>query len=136
MSLKAYQKAQRSTENPRETEYRLFADVTHALNQVKGKKPAIGELVDAIDWNRRLWSTLAQDCAMPGNQLADKTRASVISIALWVTRYSGEVVRQGADIEPLITVNRSIMEGLGAQAAANVPPEVASDLAAASDQKI
>ena len=31
MSLQAYQKAQRSTERPRDTEYRLFAQVTQAL---------------------------------------------------------------------------------------------------------
>jgi flagellar biosynthesis activator protein FlaF len=39
----------------------------------------------------------------------------LISLALWVARYSGEVLRAGADIEPLIDINRTMMEGLAAR---------------------
>jgi flagellar protein FlaF len=69
-------------------------------------------LVDAIDWNRRLWSTLASDCSSAGNQLPDSLRAQIISLSLWVSRYSSQVVRDGAKIGPLIEVNKNIMEGL------------------------
>ncbi len=42
-------------------------------------------------------------------------RASIISLALWVSKYSSDVLREGADLEPLIDVNRSMMEGLSAR---------------------
>jgi flagellar protein FlaF len=68
--------------------------------------------MDAIDWNRRLWSTLAADCTSPENKLAPPVRAQIISLSLWVSRYSSEAIQQGTSLEPLIDVNKSIMAGL------------------------
>lgn len=119
MSLQAYQKTQRNTENGKETEYRLFAQVTQALieasRQGRGNIPV---LIDALDWNRRLWSTLASDCAGQGNQLPPPVRAQIISISLWVSRYSSEAAQKNASLEPLIDVNKSIMGGLSQRPAA------------------
>ena len=113
MSLKAYQKAQRQAEDPRGMEYRLFAQVTHALIEAGNKGRAdIAGLMDAIDWNRRMWSTLATDCSNPDNQLAPAVRAQIISLALWVSRYSSEAIPQGSTLEPLSDVNKAIMAGL------------------------
>jgi flagellar protein FlaF len=39
-------------------------------------------------------------------------RAQIISISLWVSRYTSTVMRERADIAPLIDINRTIMEGL------------------------
>lgn len=113
MSHKAYQKVQGTSEDPRSMEYRLFAQVTHALIGAgeKGRKDIAG-LIDAIDWNRRLWTTLSGQCIDPDNKLPEAVRAQIISLALWVSRYSSEVVQQGASLEPLIDVNKSMMAGL------------------------
>jgi len=112
MTLKAYQKAQAAGESPRNAEYRLFGQVTGALMEahsagVKGKP-----LVEAIDWNRRLWSTLAVDCLEESNRLPKDLRARIVSLSLWVSKYSGEVMREGAPLDPLIDINRTIMQGL------------------------
>lgn len=115
MSLKAYQKAQTSAETPRQTEYRLFAEVTRALLRAKDMPVKNGEYVGALDWNRRMWSTFSTDCAMEGNQLPQDLRASIISIGMWVSKYTSEVIRSGADIDALIDVNRAIMEGLASR---------------------
>jgi flagellar protein FlaF len=113
MSLQAYQKTQRSTEHPRDTEYRLFAQVTQALMEAnKVGRANVAQFVDALDWNRRLWSTLAADCAGSGNKLPDALRAQIISLSLWVSRFSSEAAATGASLEPLIDVNKSIMGGL------------------------
>jgi len=69
-------------------------------------------LVDVIDRNRRLWSMLAGDCISDGNQLPKELRAQIVSLAIWVSKYSGDVMRQGAPLDPLIDVNRNIMQGL------------------------
>ncbi len=113
MSLQAYQKAQRHSESPRDAEYRLFGQVTHALLEVeKAGRSDFRALADALDWNRRMWSTLATDCASSGNQLPPAVRAQIISLSLWVSRFSSEVMRSKASLSPLIEVNRAIMQGL------------------------
>lgn len=112
MTLKAYQNTQRITEDPRQTEYRLFGDVTGALIGAQRVQASGGSLVEVIDWNRRVWRTLAADCIDEHNQLPEGVRAQIVSLSLWVTKYSKEVIRKGAPLDPLITVNRTIMEGL------------------------
>src|SRR5579885_3910735 len=112
MSLKAYQAAQAATEDPRLTEYRLFGQVTGALLTAKETGAVGGPLVEAVDWNRRLWRTLAADCMDDRNALTQDVRAKIISLPLWVTRYSKQVTREGASLDPLIQVNRTIMQGL------------------------
>ena len=48
-----------------------------------------------------------------GHGLPDALRASIISIALWVNRHASEVMKGREPIDPLIEVNRSLLEGLG-----------------------
>jgi flagellar biosynthesis activator protein FlaF len=112
MGLEAYRRVQRTAESPRQSEYRLFAQVTSALIKARDEKLTHVPLIDALDWNRRLWSTLSTDCAAPGNSLPNELRAQIVSLGLWVGRYSSQVATQGASIDPLIDVNKSIMDGL------------------------
>jgi flagellar protein FlaF len=119
MSLQAYQKTQRQSESPRDAEYRLFGQVTHALIEAdKASRTDFKKLVDALDWNRRLWSTLAVDCSGSANQLPPNVRAQIISLSIWVSRFSSEVAKNRGSLEPLIDVNRAIMAGLSQRPAA------------------
>jgi flagellar protein FlaF len=119
MSLQAYQQAATRAEGPRETEYRLFAQVTRALMEAAQHDPRdLSKRVDALDWNRRLWSTLAADCAHPDNRLPETLRASIISLSIWVGKHTSLVIRREDDIEPLIEINRMIMQGLAPAAGA------------------
>jgi flagellar protein FlaF len=112
MSHRAYQSTQRITEDPRATEYRLFGQVTGALIDVQTKGVTGGPLAEALDWNGRLWRTLAADCMDDRNQLPKEVRAKIVSLSLWVTKYSKQVRRNGAPVSPLIEINRTIMQGL------------------------
>ena len=113
MSLKAYQNAAQRAESPRELEYRLFADVTRSLIDASKKDLSeVGARMEALDWNRRLWEVLAGDCAAPQNGLDDATRAQVISLALFVQRHTPKVFAGGEGFEPLVEINRTIMQGL------------------------
>ena len=115
MSLQAYTAAATRAETPRETEYRLFGQVTRALVHASTVDASdMATRIDALDWNRRLWSTLATDCSDPDNTLAKPLRAQIISISLFVDRHSSAIMREGEDFEPLIDINRSIMQGLAA----------------------
>ena len=95
MTIKAYQRAATQGDSPRELEYRAFGQVTAGLVRAVEETPSGGALAEAVDANRRLWNVLAADCS--------------------VARYSADVIRDGAALDPLIDVNRTMMEGLAAR---------------------
>lgn len=113
MSLQAYKQATQRAESPRESEYRLFGQVTRALiaaSELDASK--IAERMDALDWNRRLWTVLSNDCSDSANTLPASVRASIISLSLWVTRHTSSVMRGQEEFAPLIEVNRMMMSAL------------------------
>ena len=119
MSLQAYQQASNRAESPRDSEYRLFAQVTLALMEAAKADPSdIPARIDALDWNRTIWNVLLTDCSSPQNQLPPALRASIISLAIWVGKHTSAVIRRQEEIQPLIDVNRLIMQGLSTRAAA------------------
>jgi flagellar protein FlaF len=114
LSLAAYQRIAHIAETPRRTEQRLFADITGALGTAWESGRRGSALMPELHRNRELWSALSADCGTPGNGLPEGLRASIISLALWVDRFTSEVVAGRETIEPLVDVNRAVMEGLGA----------------------
>jgi flagellar biosynthesis activator protein FlaF len=115
MGLESYRRVQKAAESPRDAEYRLFAQVTSALLTVQDQHLRGPALVDALDWNRRVWSALSSDCSLPDNGLPGNVRGQIISLALWVSRYSSDVASGAAGVDALIDVNRAIMDGLKMQ---------------------
>ena len=118
MSLTAYQHTLKATENPRDLEYRLFGQVTRALLDAAPLPRTDPKVIDAIDWNRRMWSALAVDFSSVENAMPPQIRAGVISLSMFVARYSSQVMAQAMPFDPLIDINRTIMQGLAAHAAA------------------
>lgn len=116
MSYQVYQRAQTSSESPSQIEYRLFAQVTNALVDVKDKPVREAETIAALDWNRRMWSVYSSDCGAKGNQLPDQLRAGIISLAIWVSKHTSLVMRGKESIDALININKTVMEGLADQA--------------------
>ena len=113
MSLQAYHRVAQQAEAPRETEYRLFGQVTRALIEAsEADESDFQKRIDALDWNRRLWGVLAGDCAKADNRLPEALRAQIISLSLWVNRHSSAIMRREEQFQPLIDVNRIIMQGL------------------------
>jgi flagellar protein FlaF len=119
MSVQAYQQAAKRAEQPRDSEYRLFGEVTRAL-MAAAKVPVedFRTRIDALDWNRRVWMALASDCSLPTNPLDPGLRAQIISLSLWVGRHSSAVMRGEETFDALIDVNRTMMQGLAARVAA------------------
>ena len=113
MSLQAYQRAAQKAETPREMEYRLFGQVTRALvDASQSDANDFARRMDALDWNRLLWSTLSTACQSDDNRLPVELRAQIISLALFINRHTSEVMRGDEDWESLIDINRMIMQGL------------------------
>jgi flagellar protein FlaF len=113
MSIQAYRLAATRAESPREIEYRALGVVTAGLVRAREEgRTNPGALARAIHDNRRIWRVFASDCADAANGLPQAVRARIISISLFVDRHSGAVLREGAEIDPLIDINRALMEGL------------------------
>ena len=116
MSLQAYTTAATRAESPRDMEYRLFGQVTRALVHASTVDTSdVATRIDALDWNRRLWTALANDCSSPGNALGQSMRAQIISLSLFVNRHSSAVMRGDEGFEDLIDLNRMMMQGLSGQ---------------------
>jgi flagellar protein FlaF len=71
--------------------------------------------VRALGRNHTLWSTLVQDLSLAENQLPDGIKAQLIGLGLWAMRYSTLALLKDLPVEPLMEVNRNVMEGLIAQ---------------------
>src|SRR5438309_406328 len=110
MSIAAYRRRQETTETPRELERRAFSTVIGKL--VDAQKQGGRPLIEACYLNNQLWGALLRDLAHPDNRLSDELKARLISIALWVQRHTPEAMRDPAAADALISVNRSILEGL------------------------
>jgi len=111
----AYGRAQNTTESPRSTEYRLLAQVCGALTRARDGKRGTSEFVDALLWNKKVWDAFIIDLSSEGNQLPKELRAQIIGLGLWVGRETIQVLDGNGDIDALINVNRTIMEGLAPQ---------------------
>lgn len=113
MSVQAYQKTATKTESPRQIEYRAFAAATRGLIDAQTLPDwELGKRSEALSRNRQLWALLAADCALDGNQLPHQVRAQIISLSIFVDKYSGQVMRENAPLDILIDINRTVMQGL------------------------
>ncbi len=113
MSLQAYKTAAQRSESPRDAEYRLFGQVTMALIEASElDKTELSKRMEALHWNRQLWSVLATECADPENALPEALRAQIISLSMFVNRHTSAIMRGDETFKELIEVNRTIMQGL------------------------
>ena len=122
MSVAAYQKANQNTESPRLTEYRAFAIFTRAMEEADRDEDTMAR-IRAVANNRRLWLTLQTDLLSEDNKLPDDLRGRLLSIALWVGRYSLKAMKGEAAVSPLVTVNKQIMDGMKPHDPARKAPE-------------
>ncbi|GFE73390.1 MULTISPECIES: flagellar biosynthesis regulator FlaF [Novosphingobium] len=112
MSLNAYQRVQQIAATPRRNEYRLMSQITGEMIAARDAGLAGAQLAPALHRNRMAWSTFSSMCATQGNQLPDDLRARIISIGMWVDKYTSQVITGRDTIDDLIVVNRAIIEGL------------------------
>lgn len=111
----AYKQTILDTEHPRALERRVFSQVTRDLENVlaNGGKPHLSESDQkALSRNQQLWGSLMFDCMQAENPLPDSLKAGVISLAIFVDNYTGEVFAGRKAVDPLIAINRNVIRGL------------------------
>ena len=113
----AYGAQAHSVKTARDIEHDTLARITARLRRAaKAEGPgAHPELVAALDENGRLWTVFAEDLATPGNAFPDTLRAGLLSLASFALQHTSKVLRQQAEIGPLIDINTSVMRGLRGQ---------------------
>ena len=133
MSVSAYKRVVRENDHPREIERRVFSRITQSLSQHATVFDALedrserlnvlnGGLQLALSENVRLWAVLKADLGRAENQLPEKLRAQLISLALVVERMTGSILHGEGKVGHLIAINRPIIDGL---AGISAPSEAA-----------
>ena len=117
MSVNAYQRARTMTDDARATEHRLMSQITGDMMSARDAGLSGPQLMPVLHRNREVWGAFASACGSAGNMLPDALRASIVSIGLWVDRFTSDVVTGRDSIDELIAVNRTIIEGLMARGA-------------------
>ena len=111
MVANPYAEAIATTETPRQREFRLLARANRLLNEAK-EKGDIATLYRAVLYNRQIWNTFLIDLTDERNALPKELKGALISIGVWVERFSDPVCEGEESVDDLIEVNRNIMEGL------------------------
>ncbi len=112
MSINAYQRAQAMAERPRAVERRLMTEITREMRRASDEGLHSAALMPFLHRNREVWNALSAACAGTGNLLPAPMRASIISLALFVDRFTSHVIAGRESIDELITLNLSIIDGL------------------------
>jgi flagellar protein FlaF len=120
----AYKTTQNKTDNPRDIEYRLLAQVTRSLIMARDNPKEFAKRVEAILWNRDVWAALRIDLSDDNNQLPKQLRASLISISIWIEKETHALLDNRGDIDAIIDINRNIMAGLKPDSADPVDPAI------------
>ena len=108
----AYTNVQNKTDDPRDIEYRLLAQVTRSLMAARDGNVEFAKKIEAVLWNRDIWAALRLDLADEGNQLPKELRASLISISIWMEKETFAIMDGRGDLDAVIDINRNIMAGL------------------------
>lgn len=109
----AYSRREAPTRSLRSVEYDLLAQVTQRLKTAwMNQTTDFPSLMQALTDNQRLWSTLASDVALPGNQLPQALRARLFYLSEFVRNHSRSVMNDGASVEVLTDINTAVMRGL------------------------
>lgn len=111
----AYKQTLQETESPREMERRVFSQVTRALQDAEAARLPVQldeNAQEALERNQQLWGALMFDVADQENGLPQALRAQIISLALFVDNYTGEVLAGRKPVRLLIELNQMIIRGL------------------------
>lgn len=126
MSLSAYKQTLKKTEPPRSMERRILNQLNARLGVHQGAYDATeeggarlgilaGPLREAIHDNVRLWLEFKTDLSGSGNTLPPEMRANLLSLAIYVERQTGLVLKGQGTIKALMDVNAPIIEALQGQ---------------------
>jgi len=114
MGAHRYAAIQNAAASPREIELRAFRYVNGLLTVAADRRTR----AIALEKTHRLWAILIRDLASPGNRLAPELRGRLLSLGLWAQREADARLSDDRSLEPLLALQRDMIEALEAQAQA------------------
>ncbi len=102
-----------STMEARDREVAAFDEANRLLGSAMRPGAHAQDLSLALRFNEELWMILMEDLAHPDNKWPDTTRASLISIGIWVLKEI-ECIRRGhsSGLQAVAEINIIIRDGL------------------------
>ncbi|MEM1386045.1 MAG: flagellar biosynthesis regulator FlaF [Pseudomonadota bacterium] len=99
--------------DPRKTEFAALARITGELEKAnKNKEKNHGYFLNALHKNRMLWTYFARAVADEHNALEKEIRAQLFFLSEYTMHLTAKVISENADPQPLIEINKSLMQGL------------------------
>lgn len=114
-AARAYQQTRRAVLSGRELESMLLLKAAAQLQAVRDNwETRKGDLLTALTYNRKLWTVLIDLILRDNNPLPAETKANLAQISVFVFRHTidTQIAQDPAMIEPLVSINRTIAEGL------------------------
>lgn len=112
LAARAYSQNARSVGTPRSIELQAFTRITAGLRAAAKPEVEMQQKIQAVLQNSNLWGVLANDLLSENNALPKELRAQLVSLAEFSRKHGLKVIGGGAEIEPLIDINVTVMRGL------------------------
>lgn len=110
-SKNPYQKMQQISETQKSFEANIFRSVNYAMQKAREGNDDIG-MKRAVSNNYLLWQTLLHDVASDENKMSRDLRRSIAIVAKTVIKEIDENIDNNLDVDFLLNINTSIIEGL------------------------
>lgn len=114
----AYGRAAQATQSPRELEAQLLMKSAQRLQLLKdGWAEGARDLMDALTYNRKIWTVLATGATEPDNPLPDAIKANIAQLAAFIFQrtIATQIEPAPEKLSMLIQINRNIASGLRAR---------------------
>jgi len=112
--IRAYQQAQKVNLSGRELEAMAFTRAALKLEDAKKLTDNPAEFGKALRFNHLLWTIIQADIVEPDNKLPPEIKANIMSLSIFVDKQTAKAlrVRNPADLDVLININRNLAAGL------------------------
>ncbi len=117
----AYGRAAQATQSPRELEAQLLMKAAQRLQFLKDSwADGARDLMDALTYNRKVWTVLATAATEPDNPLPDAIKTNIAQLAAFIFQRTIAIQIEPAPekLASLIQINRNIASGLRGRPAA------------------
>ena len=111
----AYKSAQgaTATQDGRDLEYRLLAQVTGGLIKARDGGATLQERLNWVLQNEKVWGVFLADVNHEDNVLPQQLKAGIANLAIWVMKETKLLMSDNdLPLDDLIEINRQIMAGL------------------------
>ncbi|MBT3789480.1 MAG: flagellar FlaF family protein [Alphaproteobacteria bacterium] len=93
-------------------EQKIMRMITEELIEAGNSEKPDFDYYAALHRNRSLWSALRRDVMSRANRLPAELRDQIDQLGAWVEEQTARVLRGEGRINPLIVVNRNVIDGL------------------------